>query len=383
MKQIITTVLLVFYFCNGFAQNSEYTFSGTIKGLDSKELRVSVKDEKTVSGNRVENIPVQNESFALNSQIEEYTLMSVSPGVDRVVKKVQNGYYPAKSSLLIFFAFPGAKVNFTGSITDFVDAYPSGDPANNDLARLNKKIFPLLNKSVNISVKIGNKLVADTLLIKRMKDTADVLENEVLKIKLQFLKENPSSIASAWLLSDMMLRTQISSEDAIKIFDKLDSKMKNISFYTEAAKRVNGILLTKIGNTVPDISTFRTPDSSKFELSKLRGKYLIVDFWGTWCGPCMSGMPKMKTYLEKYGDKLNILGVAQESDKGQKWKKTIIDSKLTWYHVLSGKGNEDLVVRFSVAGFPTKLIIDPKGKILARYVGEDEGFYTELDKLLK
>lgn len=383
MKQIVTTVLLLFYFCNGFTQNSEYTFSGNIKGLDSKELRVSVKDEKTVSGNRVENVPVQNESFTLTSNIEEYTLMSVSPGVDRVVKKVQNGYYPAKSSLLIFFAFPGAKVNFGGVITDFVDAYPSGDPANNDLARLNKKIFPLLNKSVNISVKIGNKLVTDTLLIKRMKDTADVLENEVIKIKLQFLKDNPSSIASAWLLSDMMLRTQISSEDAIKIFDKLDPKLKNISFYIETAKRVNGILLTKIGNTVPDISTFRTPDSSKFELSKLRGKYLIIDFWGTWCGPCMSGMPKMKTYLEKYGDKLNILGVAQESDKGQKWKKTIIDSKLTWYHVLSGKGNEDLVVRFSVAGFPTKLIIDPKGKILTRFVGEDEGFYTELDKLLK
>ncbi len=91
----------------------------------------------------------------------------------------------------------------------------------------------------------------------------------------------------------------------------------------------------------------------------------------------------MKEYLDKYKDKMEILGVASESDKGIRWKKFILDNpKYQWNHILSST-NEDFILQFSVAGFPTKIIIDPNGKILERYVGEDETIYKRRDELFR
>jgi len=383
MKTILNIILISVLSIQAFAQNTTFTVSGNIKGLDGKELRMVITDDKTKEGYRAVNIPLKDNTFSYTGTIDSYTQITVSPGVERVVKKVGSGYIPVKSSLLMFIAYPGAKITFSGTITDFVDAYPSGDETNNDLAKLNKQINPLMNKSVNVQVNIENKVITDAGLIKSLKDSAAIWDSQVAAIKKQFVIDNPKSIAAAWLFSDMLMRSQIKGDDAVTVFGKLDNKLKSIPFYQDAQKRIAGFQLTKIGNMVPDITTLRTPDSTKFELSSLRGKYLIIDFWGTWCGPCMAGMPKMHEYLDKYSNKLNILGIASESDKGQKWKKAIVDKNLTWHHILSGKGDQDFVLQFNVSAFPTKFIIDPQGKIVSRYVGENESFYTELDNLLK
>lgn len=369
---------------NLFAQNNKYTISGKIKGLDSKVMYLSIFDESYPKGYYRDSIFVNNESFSYTSTIDKLIYVTIGPNVDRVVKKSNGGYYPVKSSILQFFAFPGANVKFDGKITDFVEAYPSGDPANDDFAKMNKAVYPLMNASVNISVKIANKVVTDTNLIKKMRDTANVLDKKVIAIKEKFVRENASSIAAIWLLSDMMIRSQVSNELATELFSNMDKeKLVGISYYAEVAKRVDGISVTGVGKTVPDINSKNTLDGNKFELASLRGKYVVIDFWGTWCGPCITGMPKMKEYLTKYKSKMEILGVAQESDDGSKWRKFLIDkSEYKWHHVLSRK-DEDYILKFNVAGFPTKIIVDPEGKILGRYVGEDDEIYKKLDELLK
>lgn len=381
--RVVSIVLFCMLSLCTWAQNSSFTVAGNVKGLDGKDLRMIITDEKSQNGYRVENIPVKDDTFSYTGKIDGYCLIVMYPGVERVVKSVGNGYIPAKSSSFMFIAYPGANVTFSGTVTDFVDAYPSGDAANDDLEKLNSKINPIMNKSVNVRVKTENKIIIDTLIIRALNDSVVIWDGQVAGIKKQFVIDNPRSIAAAWLFSDMLKRSQIKEEEAVTVFEKLDRKLNDIPFYQEAQKRIKGFTLTKIGNRVPDIATSGTPDSTKFELASLRGKYLIIDFWGTWCGPCMTGMPQMREYLNKYSDKLNILGVASESDGGKRWRKAIVDKNLAWYHVLSGKGDHDFVLQFNVSAFPTKFIIDPEGKILARFVGEDERFYTELDKLLK
>ncbi|MFZ9877133.1 MAG: thioredoxin-like domain-containing protein [Chitinophagaceae bacterium] len=367
-----------------FAQINNFTISGKIKGLESSNIYLIIFDDAFKNGYRRDTIAVNKESFHYKGTIDKLIYASISPNMDRVVKKISSGFFPAKSSSLQLFVFPGANIKISGRITDFVDAYPSGDIVNNDFAKLNKKIYPLLNRSVNISVKIANKLVTDHVLIKKMKDTAAMLDKQVISIKEKFVRENISSVAAIWLLSDMMIRSQVSNNLATDLFSKMNKeKLVDISYYTEVAKRVSGFSLTAAGKTVPDINSINTYTGDKFELSSLRGKYVLLDFWGTWCGPCIAGMPKMKEYLDKYNDKMEIVGVASESDKGERWRK-FLDGKpqYQWHHVLSTK-DEDYILKFSVAGFPTKIIVDSAGKIVGRFVGENDEIYKKLDELLR
>ncbi len=368
-----------------FGQSNSFTLSGKIKGLDATKIFLVIFDDAFKTGYRRDSITVENEAFFYTGTADKLMYASISPNVDRVVKKAGGGgYYPAKSSSIQLFVSPGAKIKLTGKITDFVDAYPSGDNINNDFNNLNKEIYPLLNQSVNVTVKISNKLVTDSAVIKKMKDTAALLDKQVIAIKENFIQEHPSSAAAIWLLSDMMIRSQLSNSLATELFKKMNrEKLVDVSFYADVAKRVDGFTLTAAGKTVPDINSMNTYTGKKFDLSSLRGKYVVLDFWGTWCGPCISGMPKMKEYLDAYQSKLEIVGVASESDNGERWKK-FLDGKpqYQWHQVLSRK-TEDYILKFSVAGFPTKIIVDPAGKIIGRFVGEDDEIYKKLDELLK
>ena len=114
-------------------------------------------------------------------------------------------------------------------------------------------------------------------------------------------------------------------------------------------------------------------------LSSLRGKYVIIDFWGSWCVWCIKGFPQMKEYYDKYKGKFEILGVAC-NDKEAKWKAAVEKYELPWLHVFN-PGGTTLLEDYGIQGFPTKIIVGPDGKIVKTIVGEDPVFYTLLDQL--
>lgn len=138
------------------------------------------------------------------------------------------------------------------------------------------------------------------------------------------------------------------------------------------------------GQMAPDF-TLMDINGKPLALSSLRGKWVILDFWGSWCGWCIKGMPKMKEYYAKYADKLEILGV-DCNDTVEKWKAAVAKHELPWLHVYWDKDDENCdnpIVLYNVQGFPTKVVIDPEGKVAKIIVGEDPAFYNYLDETLK
>lgn len=135
------------------------------------------------------------------------------------------------------------------------------------------------------------------------------------------------------------------------------------------------------GKMAPDF-TLNDLDGKPLSLSSLRGKYVVVDFWGSWCIWCVRGIPKMKEYYEKYNSKMEILGVdCRETEEA--WKKGVAEHQLPWKHVYNPKGDGDVAKLYAVPGYPTKALIDPEGKIVKIIIGEDPEFYTFLDETLK
>lgn len=115
-------------------------------------------------------------------------------------------------------------------------------------------------------------------------------------------------------------------------------------------------------------------------LSSLKGKYVILDFWGSWCGWCIRGFPKMKEYYEKYNDKMEILGI-DCNDSPEAWHAAVEKYGLPWLHVYN-PDSSSLTEDYGITGFPTKIIIGPEGDIVKVIAGEDPAFYSFLDELL-
>ena len=135
-----------------------------------------------------------------------------------------------------------------------------------------------------------------------------------------------------------------------------------------------------VGAKAPDFSAMQV-DGKVFTLSSLQGKYVVLDFWGSWCKWCIKGFPDMKEAYSKYKGKVEFVGIACR-DTEEKWKAATAKYELPWISTLNPAAN-DLVKVYEVQGFPTKIVIDPKGKIAKIVLGEDPAFYTYLESVLK
>lgn len=142
---------------------------------------------------------------------------------------------------------------------------------------------------------------------------------------------------------------------------------------------------TEVAEATDMAPDFELPNlqGSTTKLSSLRGKYVVLDFWGSWCIWCIRGIPSMKEAYSKYKDKMEILGVDCR-DTEEKWKAAVEEHKLPWLQVrCPNEQLQSLAAQYNIEGFPTKVIIDPEGKLVKTVVGEDPEFYTFLDQLFK
>ena len=133
-------------------------------------------------------------------------------------------------------------------------------------------------------------------------------------------------------------------------------------------------------NLAPDF-TLNDLSGKPLTLSSLRGKYVILDFWGSWCGWCIKGIPQMKEYYQKYAGKFEILGI-DCNDPEERWKAAVEKYELPWLHVYNPQGSQ-VLEQYGIQGFPTKIVVGPDGKIVKTIIGEDPAFYTFLDELFK
>lgn len=146
--------------------------------------------------------------------------------------------------------------------------------------------------------------------------------------------------------------------------------------------RLDAIKQQMIGVKAPEF-TLKTPEDKEVSLSSFKGKYLLIDFWASWCGPCRKENPNVVALYNRYKDKgFEILGVSLDRTK-EPWVKAIADDKLTWAHVSDLKGWQSAAAAlYGVSSIPHTVLLDKEGKIIARQL-RGEQLAQKLDELFK
>ncbi len=138
----------------------------------------------------------------------------------------------------------------------------------------------------------------------------------------------------------------------------------------------------QIGKTAPE---FSLPDTAgvSVSLSDFRGKYVLLDFWASWCPPCRRENPNVVKAFNEYKDKnFTIIGISLDKDKS-KWLKAIADDNLTWTHLSDLKyWDSEIPALYGVRGIPANVLLDPDGVIIAKNItGED--LHQKLKEVIK
>jgi thiol-disulfide isomerase/thioredoxin len=146
--------------------------------------------------------------------------------------------------------------------------------------------------------------------------------------------------------------------------DRMEQQEVALKMQEEEMKRLSNLL--PLGGDAPEIRQ-QTPDGGTFALSELRGKYVLIDFWASWCRPCRMENPNVKRVYDKYARKgFEILGVSLDRDHGA-WVKAIQDDGLPWKHVSDlGFWNNAAAQEYGVSSIPYTVLVDRDGKILQK-----------------
>ncbi len=162
----------------------------------------------------------------------------------------------------------------------------------------------------------------------------------------------------------------------------LKERIAEAKAYFECRKQLEANAAALVQDAVAPDFTLTDIHGKPVRLSDYAKRYVVLDFWGTWCPWCIKGMPEMKRYYEKYGRKVTFIGIACR-DRLDKVQDLVKKEKLPWLSVMNGEGDNDVSFRYGVSGYPTKVILKPGLKVEKVVLGEDPVFYETLDALMK
>jgi thiol-disulfide isomerase/thioredoxin len=183
----------------------------------------------------------------------------------------------------------------------------------------------------------------------------------------KFLNENGSSEVAAFIVySSISNERSIDAKIADSMFSFLKGKAKTCFYGLETEKSITKLKAVTVGYIAPD---FTLPDSSgkkNYTLSKFRGKYLLVDFWASWCGPCKTEIPYIKEAYERFHKKgFDVLSVSLD-DKREAWLNSLKVFQMPWTQVSDSKGFRSIVNDlYPIPSIPKTLLLDKEGKIIA------------------
>jgi peroxiredoxin len=313
-KKFIITIVLIFISCEN--NNNTVKVFGNIKGLKKSTLKLLKLDLES-------NEPIVIDSF-----------FSMSGNFNFTLNKAPSYLYTLA-------------INDTLKIPFFSDT--SDTEIKGDLSSLSSFEVESLSKED---------------IFFRTFSQDDFFEKEK---GMEIMLKNPDKIVSVFTAYYQFQIFNISKDTMDIIMNKYSDYSKQSTYFDYLNKLYERITNIKEGKIAPNFSA-KTKEGELISLIDYRGKYVLLDFWASWCAPCIQKFPEMKNiYDDSDNDEFEILGVSVDMNRDS-WVNSILKNKLNWINISNARGWDEISDRYGVKAVPQNFLINPDGIIIKKNI---------------
>ncbi len=270
---------------------------------------------------------------------------------------------------------PGETLKVNVVSYDPLDYSVAGSQLMVDVTKLNKITTPLMKEYYAMAEK-GQPTMEEVQAFMQKYEKAVV----------DFIKTNPKSPAVPYAMFDLEGESLKNAYDSITpeakksiLFPIIEKQMQKGNEQAAEMKAMEEKREALNGSMAPGF-TLKDLQGKDVSLSDFKGKWVVLDFWGSWCGWCIKGFPKLKEAYKEYAGKLEVIGI-DCNETEEEWREGVKKHELPWVNVYNPR-ETNLLDEYLISGFPTKVIVNPEGKIANITVGEDPSFFTTLSSLI-
>ncbi len=381
-KNILIATLLItsatLFSCKT-SKNNGYTVNAQIEGITGSDIVMMIEDPSDPRGFRIDTLKASSDNIIFTGNIDTVRIAMISVDDPKHMTMSNEGPIPAMP--VQFFIEPAGKITIKGNVKRMHLCHLGGTLMNEQMDKLVRSAEKqqLLVDSI---VDLMRKAQMGGLDTPELRNQTRIEYMKLIDIYATFVKENNDYDIAPFIIK--MYISQFYEMNQVKeLYNILTDRVKMSAFGKLVADDFQVESELEIGKYAPDFS-LTDKDNKVVKLSDFRGRYLIIDFWGSWCKPCRLSNPKLVETVNKYKSKgLQILGIAADRDQTA-WLEAIREDNLNWQNVNALHGQSmDVLGLYKIRAFPTKIVIDPEGQITGLFIGDDPKFYTHIEEVYK
>lgn len=367
-------VIAILFSISGNAQY-KYHITGTLIGFKDTVEKVYFNYRIGEESFR-ESVTVKNGKYEFKGTKAEIGYMTLFP-----IIKGYPGFVPRGHVALLFVGGGKITIQHTDSFGNYI---VNGSKEHAEYEAMQSK----LKASDDEWKELGREYTAfrqknDKAGIGEVEQKMEVVEKKQKQIYIDLFKANPSSALALTQLG-LIAGSDLKADELEPLFKLLPESTKTSRAGKELEEKIDIAKRLGPGKTAPDFTQQDTL-GKPVTLSSMRGKYVLLDFWASWCAPCRRENPHLVKAFQKYHNRgFDILSVSLDQPNAKaKWLKAIHDDQLTWTHVSDLKfWNNSAAVLYGIQAIPQSYLLDPEGRIIAKNLKGEE-LDKKLGELLK